>query len=73
MVMKVMWRGIGLISSRQLFWSFTILFVSGYGVERGDEEGSDERKQRSEQGDRRTRAKQYPHGFIEKNKRIAKR
>jgi hypothetical protein len=36
-------------------------------------EGSDERNQKSEEGDRRTRAKQYPQGFIEKNKRIANR
>jgi hypothetical protein len=36
-------------------------------------EGSDRRKKRSEEGDRRTRAKQYPHGLIEKNKRIANR
>jgi len=34
MVMKAMWRGIGLISDRQLFYSSTILLVWGGEVKR---------------------------------------
>jgi hypothetical protein len=71
MVMKVMWIGIGLISICQFL--IDLRFHNHGGKRKENEENQGERGEYKDNEVVLTRAKQYPQGFIEKNKRIAKR
>ena len=63
MVMRGMWRGIGLISVASASASFESVKYNGMRREYDGIKGREGL----------TRAKQYPHGLIAKNNRIAKR